>query len=80
MNKPVFYIVSSMPFSKEYTDRPVIAECMKEGDAEETGAAMALAGFHAKVYLQKVGGDVLMHEFFPQPDGYGQTSRGCYGE
>lgn len=65
MNKPVYYVVSSMPFSVANSDRPVIAECIKEEDAEETGAAMALAGYHSKVYLQKVGGDVLVHEFFP---------------
>lgn len=65
MNKPVYYIVSSMPFSREFTDRPVIAECINGEDAEETAAAMALAGFHAKVYLQVVGGDKLVHEFFP---------------
>ena len=73
MNKPVYYIVSSQPFNKDVTDRPVIVEAMIENDAEEVGAAMALAGFHSKVYLQKVGGDVLVHEFFPTTDGYGQN-------
>lgn len=42
-------------------ERPIYLDAYKEDDAEETGAALAMAGFHTQVWYF----DQILHEFFP---------------